>query len=99
VYDTWVEYEVDRWVQLNRFPGSGLDDEPRVIPGANLGVGTYPRRLTAPSFICSAIGKSLKTQKLRTFSLPCDQYDRLDVHDRIVLKSALFGLIIWVDDN
>lgn len=90
VYDTYVRYEVDEWRPIQTLTNKGLDNEPRTPPKTKLDNSPYKERALEPVITCQVMGRDRK-DKTHTWELPCEQFDRIDVRDRVQLKVGRFG--------
>jgi hypothetical protein len=92
VYDRWVTYRVKEWVRQQTFDRAGNNDTSRQPPNLKL---TPTQRISTSRNLCRLKGiYSFKENWFQTSSkagmweLPCSEYDRIDIGDRVKLQKT-----------
>ena len=87
VYDTYVYFTVDEWTHEQTLTTNGVDDQPRIAPVPQLDNYPYPQRALTPQESCHVIGayRQGDKQKVQTWRIPCNQFDRLNMGNTVKL--------------
>lgn len=103
VLDTWVTYTVQEWVPKQTVQRQGNRDAARdfSVPLQQ----KPPQRIANTQLICQVTGTGSESQgwflpavvKTRTWQLPCEQFDRVHVGDRITLQPTTTQTATLVD--
>ncbi len=93
VYDTYVYFTVDEWNHKQTLTSNGFDDQPRVAPVPQLDNFPYPERALSPVTTCKISGTYPQgdEQKVGSWRIPCNKFDRLNTGDTITLDVNRVG--------
>ncbi|MEC4806488.1 MAG: hypothetical protein SAJ12_08005 [Jaaginema sp. PMC 1079.18] len=93
VYDTYIFYRANEWQHAQTFTSTGFDDEPRLAPNPQLDNLPYPEQALSPVTTCQITGmyQRQNEQKIETWGIPCEQFDRIDTGEIVELEIAWNG--------
>ena len=101
VFDTFVYYQIDEWQPKQTLVNEGEDDEPRVAPNQKLDNAPYPERTLPPIAKCKLTGvyERRNEQQIKTWEIPCTQFEQIDPGDHITLQATGRGRAILKSFN
>ncbi|HEY9625309.1 MAG TPA: hypothetical protein V6C78_33625 [Crinalium sp.] len=95
VYDQWITYQVKEWEPQQTRRQTGHDDAPRRAPNIRLSQQP-PQRIAATHTECRLYGTYsihhgwFQPPELKTgiWTLPCEDYDRIDIGNQVQLRAT-----------